>query len=251
MKALYSTTFDVFNYFLNIFAIIPFMKKKSLIFASLLLFTSCSSEAHPIVEGNKILYTDSYDTSLFEFNENKNTLTKNKIEDIKNYFLSNGSHMSDDTDYIFLYKGKIQGKEIKIDISYDSSKNELPFYIASTYFQDNKDDRPSRSYFFSCNTDFIQTDNLTENPTSYYDYYYLENRIEKQNSFIIEYSNIKAENHFQIKEANFKIKENETNSKGKQSDEDMSVNALEPIRFLYCYLEKLFNTVSSSYHLID
>lgn len=220
--------------------------KISLILFSLFLSSCNSTENQPLIEGNKISFSDTIDDNIFSFEKNTAVLSEQKEDNIKNYFLAHGSHMADDSDYIFLFKGKIDNKQYKLDISYNSQKAENPFYFAATYFQDKETDRPCRSYFSSFNCDF--TTPLFSSLTSYYDYQYLEKGKENQISQKIEFSDFKITKQGDVQSVRFKIAPREK-EKGKQKEESLCLNSFYPLRALIKYTSSLLNAISPSYQI--
>lgn len=228
--------------------IIQAMKKTkiSLILFSLFLSSCNSIENQPLIEGNTISFSDAIDGNIFSFEKNNAVLSEQKEDNIKNYFLTHGSHMANDSDYIFLFKGKIDNRQYKLDISYNSQKVENPFYFAATYYQDKETDRPCRSYFSSFSYDF--TGPLFSSLTCYYDYQYLESGEEKQISQKIEFSDLKITEQGNVQSVHFEITPREE-EKGKQKEESLCLNSFYPLRALIKYASSLLNAISPSYRI--
>lgn len=219
------------------------MKKKNLIpliLSSQILF-ACQSEKLPSVENNTITYSETIDKELFSFEENKNKTKENNEETIKEYFTSYGTHMSNDTKYIFLYKGTINNKDIKLDITYDSSLENNSYYLAATYQQDDEDNRPSRSYFFSTYINDL-TDFKKEEYTSTYMNNYLDGKEEKYFSIDIKYTNTTFDS-YNINTTKYQIENKDIPSKAKQDNDKIAIYSLEPIRYILAYNQKLLDTI--------
>lgn len=224
---------------------------KLILIASCLLLTSCNSyeKISAAIEGNQVTYRNTYDVSEVTFHKNEQGLTKDKETDIKNYFLNYGSHLSNATDYIFLYKGVLNGRNFKIDISYDTNLENNPYFLAATYYLDDSSTLPNSYYYFS--TYFNLTDFKKDSYTISYCYDYLDKNKEEQYTYLdITYSDIAFATSPLISKATYSIATSSTiPDQEKKKEEDLALDALEPIRASSCYLEKLLTTISSDYHL--
>ena len=149
--------------------------------------------------------------------------------------------MSNDTKYIFLYKGTINNKDIKLDITYDSSLENNSYYLAATYQQDDEDNRPSRSYFFSTYINDL-TDFKKEEYTSTYMNNYLDGKEEKYFSIDIKYTNTTFYS-YNINTTKYQIENKDIPSKAKQDNDKIAIYSLEPIRYILAYNQKLLDTI--------
>ena len=226
------------------------MKRKALFWIlPLFLLASCEEPLPKVKDNNTILYKHVYDMKDVTLPANQNRLTDDKEENLRQYFLSYASHFSRDTEYTFLYRGKLKGRNYKIDVSYDSSKTEKPYFLAVTNFLDEEGKLPDAYYFFSDHFNLTDFKSLTFLSTYYYDY---EKGKDQFSSYeTVSYQDIQYQDAPMIESVSFTITKDDSDipSSGKKDTSAVASAGFECIRVAAAYLEKLFNRVSSSYHL--
>ena len=224
---------------------------KLILIASSLFLTSCQSYENikASCDGDHIVYHNTYDVSEVPFFKNEQALTHDKAMDIRNYFFHYATHPSNTTEFIFLYKGLLNGRYFKIDICLDSRKESNPYFLAVTYHLDDASSLPDSYFYYS--TYFNVTDFKKNNYITSYYYDYVDHQNQQQQSYLdIAYSDISFASCPMIDKATYHLSDTSTiPEKGKKSEKELSLSGLEPIRAASCYLEKLLTTISDDYHL--
>ena len=226
------------------------MKKSKFLIPLIALLCGCTSSNLPDVkENNVIQYDEIYECSAFSFAENKNILSGDRKEDIKNYFLSNASHMMKDSEYSFIYKGKMKEHDFKLNVPYDSSKTEKPYLVASTFNVTDEESRPYRSYFFSYYTEDFSDFRSTEFIVTY-STIYVRDKKEYEADTDITYKNIRYGSAPKIEEVSFSVASQDDVLKGEQRDEkEMGASGFECVRALSSYVDTLLKTINPDYSL--
>jgi virulence-associated protein VapD len=217
------------------------MKHIKVLLLTAIALTGCQS-LPSVGENNDIHYEDTYETEDFSFTSNENTLTDSKKENISSYFLKYASHMSKDKDYTFLYKGKLKNRDFKLNVTYDSSKTENPYLIASTWNVNDSEDRPYHSYYFSTYTD-LTSDFTKLDFKVYYSYVYLENAKDQEATCTIQYKDIAFKTAPMIESTTFSILSKD--EKISKSDNEIGASGFECVRALSAYINSLLKAVGN------
>lgn len=214
------------------------MKKIKPCIFLLFLLSSCSSLPE-VKEGNIIQYEDVYDDTSFSFEQNQNKLEEDKKTNIKNYFVSYASHMLKDKDYSFIYKGKLKSHDFRLNVTYDETKEEKSFLVASTLNLNDEDKRPYKSYFFSYYTDDF-SDFKAEKFIVTYTTIEVKDKKDVEKNLNIQYDDIQYGTSPMINQVHFSL-ENDSKEHG--------AYGFECVRAVSCYIDSLLKTISSNYSL--
>ncbi|MDD6240789.1 MAG: hypothetical protein PUA93_04310 [Eubacteriales bacterium] len=244
------------------------MKKNllSILLLSFVALASCSSKkgdplppvSDSTIEVNK---DTAYEIDNSFLKANENTLTGNKEDDVKAYFVSYATKLTytatgteSNDSYIFSQKQTLKNREFAMRLTYlyaDETKKDTPFRLVSEWHLDSEDSLPNAYYYYSVDFAFEDFKTVTLSSSYCYDY---EDSKKKETEYLtcpITYDNVSYGTAPEFKKATFHIGslDDFPSSAKKQSDSEMGASAFECIRVATAFAESILQAVSKDYHL--